>query len=129
MTTLGEKLDEFLTDVEALEAADAGLPARLQGLVMRLARDAVEHVAEYGMGEIPALVQRSHEVLATLADDDPHDRRSRHRRRAAVLNLCVLADAVQSHHAGSRAQQRSTIDDMRERIAEALSGVAAIDGD
>lgn len=63
MTSLSEVCDDFQTGLEALEPADADLSLRIRGLVTRLVRDAAEHVADYGMGEIPALLHRSREVL------------------------------------------------------------------
>jgi len=72
-------------------AADGDLAANLRGLVTRLVRDAAEHVADQGLGEVAAIVQRSHEVLTALSAEaqDADDRQCRYRSRAAVLNLLV----------------------------------------
>jgi hypothetical protein len=96
---------------------------RLRGLITKLVRDASEHVADYGMGEVPALMQRCHEALVALATriENPDERWYRYQSRTAVLNLLTLADTIQSHHAGSRAQQRKTLDALRRLISSALA--------
>jgi len=63
---LSEICDAFQRKGEALNANDDGYAAELRSLVLKLARDAAAHVADYGLGEIPALCQRCHEVLAAL---------------------------------------------------------------
>jgi hypothetical protein len=110
---------------QRLDPADAVLSARLRGLITRLVRDAAEHVMACSMGEIAAIVQRSHEVLTALAAEaeDPDDRQCRYRSRAAVLNLLVLADGVARFHAATRAQQRKSVDALRDLVADALSGL------
>jgi hypothetical protein len=125
MTTLSEICDDFQDELERLEPADDDLSARIRGLITRLVREAAEHVADYALGEIPALLQRSHEALTALAAEaeDPEDRRCRHRRQSAVLSLLIFADAVARFHEGSRAEQRRTVDALRDRVAEALAGL------
>jgi hypothetical protein len=124
MSTLAEICDEFQTGVEALNPGAEDYAVHIRGLITRLVQAIVELVgAEYSMGEIPAIVARGHEALAALSGEAeaPEDRRCRYRSRAAVLNLLMLADGIQSHHAGSRAQQRRTAEALRDLVADALS--------
>jgi hypothetical protein len=123
MTTLAETCLAFLDELEALEPADDGLPARLKGLILRLVRDAAEHVADHSMGEVPAITQLAGEALRAIADEaeDPEARRCRYRRQSSVLSLLIFADAVARFHEGSRAEQRRTVDALRDRVAEALA--------
>jgi len=120
MTTLAEVCDDFQAGLEALEPADADMAVRLRGLITRLVRDASEHVGEDGVGEVVAIVQRSHEVLTALAAEaeDPDDRRCRYQSRAAVLNLLVLADGVGRFHAGRR--KAADVAVLRDLVADAL---------
>ena len=125
MKGLAEICDDFQTGLEALEPADADMAVRLKGLITRLMRDAIEHVADHSMGEIPAITQRCGEALAAIAAEaqSPEDRRCRYRRRAALVNLAILVDATQSHHAGSRAQQRKSVEELRDQVAASLQGL------
>jgi len=123
MTTLSEICGEFLDDAERLEPADDDLSARLKGLIMRLARDAAAHVGESRHGEIPALMQRSHQALAALAAEaeDPDDRQCRYRSRAAVLDLLILADGIARFHEGR--QKPADVAVLRDLVADALASL------
>jgi hypothetical protein len=125
MTSLSEVCDDFQTGLEALEPVDADMAVRLRGLITRLVRDASEHVADYGMGEIPALLQRCREALAALAAEaeDPENRQCRYQSRAAVLNLLVLADGVARFHEGK--QKPADVAALRDLVADALTGLVA----
>jgi hypothetical protein len=126
MTTLREICQNFEDELEELVPASADLASRIKGLITRLAKDASEHVADDGMGEIPALLQRCHEALAALAAEaeDAEDRRCRYRSRAAVLNLLLLADGVARFHGGK--QKPADVAALRDLVADALSGLVEL---
>jgi hypothetical protein len=106
-----------------LEPADADLPARLRGLITRLAKDAAEHVAEHRHGEIPALLQLCCDALAALEAEaeDREDRILRCGSRQAILNLLrmchriVLFDESRTKPADVAA--------LRDLVADALAGL------
>jgi hypothetical protein len=90
-----------------LEPASADLASLFKGLITRLAKDAVDRVAEHSMGEIPAIIQLSSEALFALATeaDDPNDRGQRYRSRQAVLNLLTLCEGIVRFDASKRRSQ------------------------
>jgi hypothetical protein len=102
-----------------LEPADADLPARLRGLITRLAKDAAEHVAEHRHGEI----QLCCDALAALEAEaeDREDRILRCGSRQAILNLLrmchriVLFDESRTNPADVAA--------LRDLVADALAGL------
>jgi len=49
--------DTFQREVEALEPSADDYPAQLTGLVLKLVRHAAAHVADYALGEVPALLE------------------------------------------------------------------------
>jgi hypothetical protein len=120
--SLSEACQEFVDALDEIPA-DGEPPARLRPLITRLAKDAVEHVAEHRHGEISALLQRSYLALAALSAEieNPDDRQCRYRRQAALLDLVILVDAVTRFHAATRAQQRASVDALRDLVAAALS--------
>jgi hypothetical protein len=99
----------------------------LTGLVKRLAKDAAAHVADYHLGEIPALCQRCHEVLAVLSveADDAEDRQRRYARQQALLNVLTLCEGICRFHAGKR--KTADIDALRGLIADALQPLVPVD--
>jgi hypothetical protein len=71
------------------------------------------------MGEISALLQRCHDVLAALKSEseDPEDRKRRYDRRQAELSLLVLCEGICRFHTGKRKAATA----FRDLIADALS--------
>ena len=127
---LSDLCDEFQTAVEALNVKDAADYAfELRLLVMRLIPAVAVLVGDYVYGEVPALMQLSHTVLAALGAESyqPEDRRRRHRRQQAVLNLIVLCCVVASFHTGSRTEQRrvENVGALKTSVADALQGLVS----
>ena len=92
-----------------------------QVAVQKLARDAANHVADYGMGEIPALLQRCHEVMAWLQaeSEDTEDWQRRYARQQSVLNLLSLCEGTcQFHRAGKR--KTTEVSAFRSQVSDAL---------
>ena len=117
---LSDILEAFQREVE--EQLDPDTHAtRLPHLVTKLAKDAAALIADHNLGEIPALCQRCHDILAALAAEaeDPEDRQCRYRCRAAVLNLLVLADGVARFHASGR-RKPTDLAALRDLVADAL---------
>jgi hypothetical protein len=121
--TLPEVCQKFEDDLAELEPASADLASRFKGLITRLARDAAEHVGDYGMGEVPALLQLCHDALAALKAEagDPDDRRLRYRSRQAVLNLLVISAGIARFHEGK--QKPADVAALRDLVADALAGL------
>jgi hypothetical protein len=122
---LSDICDQFQREVEELDLSAEDYAAHLRRLIMKLVRDAAEHVDGYGRGEIPALMQRCHEALVALATEaeDVEDRQCRYQRQAGMLNLMVLADSIARFHAATHAQQRKSVDALRDLVADALAGL------
>jgi hypothetical protein len=112
----------FQAEVEALDPKDEDYGTRLRTLVLKLAKDATAHVADYGLGEVPALLQLCQQVLAWLKSEseDPEDRQHRYGRQQAVLDLLTFSHALAGFHGGSAALQRKNLAEHRTRIADAL---------
>jgi hypothetical protein len=122
MTSLSEVCDDFQTGLEALEPADADLAVRFRGLITRLARDAIEHVAEHRHGEIPALLQLCHDALAALkAEAEDLDRASRYASRRAILNVLSMCDGIARFQEGK--QKPADVAALRDLVADALAGL------
>ena len=123
---------EFQVEVEALDADDVGdYAAQLRRLTLKLARDAALEIADHHYGEIPALCQRCHEVLAWLAAEaeDVEDRQRRYGRQQTVLNLLVLAEGIVRFHSGqgTRKARDEAAAALRDHVADALQ--ALVPGD
>ena len=99
---LSEICARFQAAAERLNERDEDYAARLKSLVLNLAKDAAEHVADYGMGETSALMRRCYELLTALAHEgeDSEDRQRRYHRRQAMLSLAILANASAGFTAG-----------------------------
>jgi hypothetical protein len=120
---LSDICEAFQREVEELDPDTHA--TRLPHLVAKLTKDAVALIADHNLGEIPGLCQRAQELLTALAAEaeDPEDRQCRYRSRAAMLNLLLLADGVARFHAATHAQQRASVDALRDLVAGALSSL------
>ncbi len=122
---LSDLCDRFQVEAEALDPAADDTADELRGLIHKLARDAADHVADYGLGEVPALMRRCREALAALAaevvdaEDAGEDRRRRYDRRQAVLNLLVFCEGVRRFHASKGKPDDLT--EFRGQVADALA--------
>ena len=90
----------FQVEVERLNERDDTYGAELKSLVLNLAKDAAEHVADYGMGETSALMRRCYELLTALAHEaeDAKNRQRRYHRRQAMLSLAILCEGICRFH-------------------------------
>jgi hypothetical protein len=126
---ISEICNSFANDVEGLDPKDEDYPADLRRLVLMLVRDASLYFADYGMGEIPALCQRCHEVLSWLSAEaeDPEDRQRRYGRQQVVLNLLTLCEALVRFHdaSGTRKAKAADLAALRAQVADALQGLVA----
>jgi hypothetical protein len=120
---LSEISEAFQREVEELEPADADLSARLKGLIIRLARDAAEHVGESRHGEVAALLQLAGEALNAMADEaaDHEDRSLRYGSRQAILNLLRMCHQIVLFDESRK--KPADVAALRDLVADALSGI------
>jgi hypothetical protein len=124
---LSQLCDEFQREVEALDPKADDYAAELLALVKKLVRDAAAHVADYHLGEIPALLELSRLVLAWLKSEaeDPADRSRRYARQRAVLDLLTFCENVRHFHASKG--KSDDLAQFRAQVADALRSLVPTD--
>jgi hypothetical protein len=111
---LSDTLGAFLDRADELD----GLT--LANAIRRLATDAATVITHYTAGEVPALFQRASVALVWIDAEqkDVENRRNRHGRMRAVLDLTDLAEAIRRFHSGRGDDDHLLA--MRQEISAAL---------
>jgi hypothetical protein len=119
---LSQLCEAFANKVDALDPRNEDYLPHLKVAVLKLARDAANHV-EGSHGEVSAILELGRLVLAWLSSEaeDREDRSRRYNRQRAVLDLLGLCESIRLfHRAGKRKPAEVTA--FRGQVGDALRG-------